>query len=95
MQYPLVNEGLTVSTADGRFAQNLRIVAFDIATGKATGQYAYQLESLIAINSRLPVGQTFANNNSQGRNIGVSSITPINNNDFSVTQTGTGQQLDV
>jgi hypothetical protein len=86
MQDPLVNEGLTGTTADGRFSQNLRIIAFDIATGQATGQYAYQLESLSTINSRLPAGQTFTNNNSQGRNIGVSSITAINNNEFVVLE---------
>jgi hypothetical protein len=86
MQDPLVNEGLTGTTADGRFSQNLRIVAFDIATGQAKGQYAYQLESLSTINSRLPAGQTFTNNNSQGRNIGVSSITAINNNEFVVLE---------
>jgi hypothetical protein len=86
MQDPLVNEGLTGTTADGRFSQNLRIVAFDVATGQATGQYAYQLESLSSINSRLPAGQTFTNNNSQGRNIGVSSITAINNNEFVVLE---------
>lgn len=86
MQDPLVNEGLTGTTADGRFSQNLRIVAFDIATGQATGQYAYQLESLSTINSRLPAGQTFTNGNSQGRNIGVSSITAINNNEFVVLE---------
>jgi hypothetical protein len=86
MQDPLVNEGLTGTTADGRFSQNLRIVAFDIATGQAKGQYAYQLESLSTINSRLPTGQTFTNNNSQGRNIGVSSITAINNNEFVVLE---------
>jgi hypothetical protein len=86
MQDPLVNEGLTGTTADGRFSQNLRIVTFNVATGQATGQYAYQTEALSSINSRLPAGQTFTNGNSQGRNIGVSSITAISNTEFVVLE---------
>lgn len=69
LQDPLVNEG---AQNDGRRSRNVRIVAFDTATGTSTGQFIYQLEDAAALNSVTP-GNTF-NPTSQGRNIGVSAI---------------------
>jgi hypothetical protein len=80
LQDPLVNEG----SPDGRRSNNLRIVEFDTNTGESTAQYIYQLESLIDINARVP-GNTFGPN-SQGRNIGISAITALNNNEFLVLE---------
>lgn len=79
LQDPLQNEG----TPDGRRSPNVRIVEFDTATGKSTAQYAYQLESLADINAR--VSNDFGAN-SQGRNIGASSITALGNNRFLVIE---------
>jgi hypothetical protein len=70
LQDPLQQEG----SLDGRRGQNVRIVKFDVATGKSTGQYIYQLESRADINARL--NDDFGAN-AQGRNIGVSSITAL------------------
>jgi hypothetical protein len=81
LQDPLVNEG---SSNDGRNSRNDRIVVFDTASGQPIAQYIYQLESLADINLRVP-GNTF-NTTSQGRNIGVSSIIPINDLEFLVLE---------
>ena len=70
LQDPLVNEG---ASNDGRRSRNVRIVTFDVATGQATGQFIYQLESIASINAGLPSGSTFSATN-QGRSIGVSAI---------------------
>ncbi|AFY40702.1 esterase-like activity of phytase family protein [Nostoc sp. PCC 7107] len=80
LQDPLVNEG----SPDGRRGSNLRIVEFDTNTGNSTAQYLYQLESLADINARVP-DNTFGAN-SQGRNIGISSITALNNNEFLILE---------
>jgi hypothetical protein len=79
LQDPLQNEG----TPNGRSSQNLRIVEFDTATGRSTGQYAYQLESVADINTRVATdfGAT-----AQGRNIGASSITALGNNRFLIIE---------
>jgi hypothetical protein len=82
MQDPLVNEG----NPDGRRGRFLRIVEFDVATGKSTGQYAYQLESLADINGRIPGTADDFGPNSQGRNIGVSSITALADGSFLVIE---------
>ena len=82
MQDPLVNEG----SPDGRRGRYLRIVEFDVASGQSTGQYAYELESLADINARIPgTGRDFGAN-SQGRNIGVSSITALADGSFLVIE---------
>jgi len=81
LQDPLVNEG----SPDGRRSQNLRIVEFDTATGQSVAQYIYQLESLSDINARVP-SQPFTDPNSQGRNIGISAITAINDHEFLVLE---------
>lgn len=80
LQDPLVNEG----SPDGRRSPNLRLVEFDTATGESVAQYIYQLESLADINTRVP-GDTFGSN-SQGRNIGISAITALNDNEFLVLE---------
>ncbi|MFM9977753.1 MAG: esterase-like activity of phytase family protein [Sphingomonadaceae bacterium] len=81
MQDPLVNEG---SQNDGRRSRNLRIVEFDVASGTATKQFAYVLESLADINARVP-NNTFGAT-AQGRNIGVSSITALADGSFLVIE---------
>jgi hypothetical protein len=87
MQDPLLNDA--TGTANGRSSVNLRIVAFDVASGKATGQFVYQLESLTVpggINSRIPgTADDFAANQ-QGRSIGASSITWIGGTKFLVIE---------
>lgn len=85
LQDPLVNEGANPSNgaADGRFSRNVRIVAFDVATGQSTGQFIYQLESLADLNGR--TSQPFGPN-AQGRNIGVSAIQALGNNRFMVLE---------
>ncbi|KAB7644826.1 esterase-like activity of phytase family protein [Polymorphobacter fuscus] len=84
MQDPLLDDA--TAAGEGRRSRNLRIVAFDVATGKATAQYAYQLETLAAINDRIPgTGDDFGAN-SQGRNIGASSITWIGGTKFLVIE---------
>ncbi|MBD2538207.1 esterase-like activity of phytase family protein [Coleofasciculus sp. FACHB-SPT36] len=82
LQDPLVTEG----SPDGRRSQNLRIVEFDTATGDSVAQYIYQLESLAAINDRIPGTDDDFGQNSQGRNIGISAITALNNNEFLVLE---------
>ena len=81
MQDPLVDEG---RGGQGRRSRNLRIVAFDVATGTAKAQFAYQLESIDTINVRTP-GQVFEENQ-QGRSIGVSSITALPDGSFLVIE---------
>ena len=81
MQDPLVDEG---RGGQGRRSRNLRIVAFDVATGTAKAQFAYQLESIDTINLRTP-GQVFEENQ-QGRSIGVSSITALPDGSFLVIE---------
>lgn len=81
LQDPLVNEG---SNSDGRRSRNLRFVEFDTTTGTSVAQYIYQLESWADINARVP-SNTFGAT-SQGRNIGISAITALNNNEFLVLE---------
>lgn len=90
MQDPLVNEG-TDGDADlldgeGRRSRNLRIVKFDVATGNAEAQYIYQLESGLDINARIPGTTNDFAATAQGRNIGVSSILALNNDEFLVIE---------
>ncbi|MGH2413160.1 MAG: esterase-like activity of phytase family protein, partial [Microcystaceae cyanobacterium] len=80
LQDPLVNEG----SPDGRYSRNLRIVEFDTATGNSTAQYIYQLEDLASINARVPNNQF--NTNQQGRSIGISAITALNDHEFLVIE---------
>lgn len=80
LQDPLVNEG----APDGRRSGNVRIVAYDVATGESTGQFIYQLESLASLNERVP-GEEFGAN-AQGRNIGLSGIIALDNGKFLVLE---------
>jgi hypothetical protein len=82
LQDPLVNEG----TPDGRRSRNVRIVAYDVATGESTGQFLYQLDSLADINSRIPGTADDFGANSQGRNIGLSGILALDNGKFLVLE---------
>jgi hypothetical protein len=83
LQDPLVNEG---ANNDGRRSRNLRIVEYDTATGQSTAQYIYQLEALADINARIPgTADDFAAT-AQGRNIGISAITALNDREFLVLE---------
>ncbi len=86
LQDPLVNEGQNPGNGnnDGRYSRNLRIVEFDTATGNSTAQYIYQLEDLASINARVPNNQF--NANQQGRSLGISAITAINDHEFLVIE---------
>lgn len=82
LQDPLVQEGST----DGRFSRNVRIVEYDVASGTPGRQFIYQLEALSDINDRIPgTAQDFAAS-SQGRNIGLSGIVAVNENEFLVLE---------
>jgi hypothetical protein len=83
LQDPLVNEG---SSNDGRRSNNLRIVRYDVATGKSDAQYIYPLETLADINARIPGTADDFSATSQGRNIGVSAIVAINDQEFLVLE---------
>jgi hypothetical protein len=86
LQDPLVNEGANGANNDGRLSRNIRIVKFDVATGNSTEQYIYQLESLADINARIPGTTNDFGNTAQGRNIGVSSITALNDKEFLIIE---------
>ncbi len=83
LQDPLVNEG---DSNDGRRSRNVRLVEFDVASGTATKQYIYQLEAVADINARLPSGAATFNATSQGRNIGLSGVYAIGNDEFLVLE---------
>lgn len=87
LQAPLVNEGVDNNGKnDGRYSRNLRLVEFDIATGESTAQYIYQLESLTDINDRIPGTDDDFGKSAQGRNIGISAITALNDQEFLVLE---------
>jgi hypothetical protein len=83
LQDPLVNEG---ASNDGRRSQNLRLVEFDTKTGESTAQYVYQLESLADINNRIPGTTDDFTATQQGRSIGISAITALNDKEFLVLE---------
>lgn len=83
LQDPLVNEG---SSNDGRRSRNLRLVEFNTATGLSTAQYIYQVEDIIDINARIPGTANDFSATNQGRSIGISSITALNDNEFIVIE---------
>lgn len=80
LQDPLVNEG----SPDGRRSRNVRLVEFDTATGQSSAQYIYQLENIADINARVP--ESPFGKNAQGRNIGISAITALNDNQLLVLE---------
>lgn len=79
LQDPLVNEG---DGNDGTTSRNVRITEFNTATGQSTAQYIYQLEDIAEINSRIPGTDDDFEGTNQGRSIGVSSITALNDSEF-------------
>jgi phosphodiesterase/alkaline phosphatase D-like protein len=81
-QDPLQNEG----TPSGRNSRNVRIVRFDMATGESDAQYIYPLESLAEINDRIPGTKDDFGSTSQGRNIGVSALTAIDDRQLLVIE---------
>ena len=81
-QDPLQNEG----APNGRSSRNVRIVRFDVATGQSDAQYLYQLESLADINDRIPGTKDDFGSTSQGRNIGISSLTALNDRELLVIE---------
>lgn len=90
LQDPLVNEGsdgdADLLDGEGRRSRNLRVVEYDIATGASARQFAYQLESLASINARIPGTANDFAATAQGRSIGLSSITAINDHQFLVIE---------
>ena len=86
IQDPLVNEGTDNGTVDGRRSRNLRIVEFDVASGNSTAQYIYRLEDRADINDRIPGTANDFSGSAQGRNIGVSSITALEDGSFVVIE---------
>ncbi len=81
LQDPLLQEGQNTNNntvnAEGRFSRNVRIVAYDIASGKQSAQYIYQLEPVADINGRIAGTKDDFDANQQGRSIGVSGIQAV------------------
>lgn len=83
MQDPLVDEG---SGNDGRRSNNLRVVEFDVASGRVSAQYVYPLESIATLNAIDPsTGDDFSATN-QGRSIGLSAIHALSDTEFLVLE---------
>jgi hypothetical protein len=82
LQDPLVNEG----NPDGRRSPNLRLVEFNTTTAQSVAQYIYTLESVEKINKRIPGTENNFGSNAQGRNIGISAITALNDHEFLVLE---------
>ncbi|MBG1265597.1 esterase-like activity of phytase family protein [Nostoc sp. WHI] len=85
LQDPLQEEGSGGSNP-GRSSPNVRIIRYDVANGSSDAQYIYQLEALSDINARIPETANDFSATSQGRNIGLSSLVAINNNEFLVIE---------
>jgi hypothetical protein len=91
LQDPLVNEP---TPNNGRNGRNLRIVVFDNDPDSPTylssiAQYAYQLELQAEVAARinaLKPGNATDTDPRQGRNIGLSAITAINDHEFLVLE---------
>lgn len=84
LQDPLINEGPTAG--EGRRSRNVRIVEYDVETGLSTRQFVYQLETLAAINARIPGTANDFAATAQGRNIGCSGILALNDEEFLVIE---------
>jgi len=90
LQDPLTNEPPTNNGRDGR---NLRIIVFDNdrqspTYGTSIAQYAYQLELQADVAARIVSagGVATPTDPRQGRNIGLSAITAINDHEFLVLE---------
>ncbi len=86
LQDPLVNEGTSGSSNDGRYSRNLRMVRFDVATGVSDAQYIYVLDDILSINNSLPAGSSPFGSSNQGRSIGISSLTALSATEFLVIE---------
>lgn len=83
MQDPLVDEG---SSNDGRRSRNLRVVEFDVASGRVSAQYVYPLESVATLNAIDPSTSDDFSATNQGRSIGLSAIHALSDTDFLVLE---------
>jgi hypothetical protein len=90
MQDPLVDDG---GSNNGRNGRNVRIVGFDndpasANYGKSFAQYVYQLELQTEVAQRITADGGFATatNPRQGRNIGLSAIVALNDQEFLVIE---------
>jgi hypothetical protein len=83
MQDPLVNEG---ANNDGRRSRWVRVVEFDIASGRSTAQYAYPLETIASLNAIDPDTADDFSATQQGRSIGLSAIQALSDHEFLVLE---------
>lgn len=93
LQSPLQQEG---ASNQGRRSRNVRLVAYDVATGASKAQYIYQVESITDINALIPddcpVPPFTAANcadfaaTQQGRNIAPSALVALNEHEFLVLE---------
>ncbi|MGQ9870072.1 esterase-like activity of phytase family protein [Leptodesmis sp.] len=82
LQDPLTEEG----SPNGRSSRNIRLVVFDTKTGDSIAQYIYPLESITDINDRIPGTSNDFTSTRQGRNIGISAITALNDTELLVLE---------
>lgn len=80
VQDPLVQDGVPT----GWHSRTLRIVEYDVASGRAGRQWAYQLDTLGELNA-LGAGPAFSGTD-QGRRIGVNAIVALNDTEFLVLE---------
>lgn len=83
MQDPLVNEG---SGNEGRRSGNVRLVEFDVATGRATRQFVYPLEPIARLNAINPSTADDFSATQQGRSIGLSAIVALSDSEYLVLE---------
>ena len=83
MQDPLVQEG---ANNDGRRSRNVRIVEFDLRSGRSNAQYVYQLEPIATLNALDPSSDDDFSATHQGRSIGLSAIHALSDRDFLVLE---------
>ncbi len=85
LQDPLVDEGRGPDgAANGVYGRNTRIVQFDVATGKQTAQFVYQLDAVADINAGMT--KNLFDTDKQGRSIGVSSLQAVGGNKLLVLE---------
>lgn len=83
MQDPLTQEG---SNNDGRRSRNVRIVEFDLRSGRSRAQYVYRLEPIADLNAIDPSAADDFSATNQGRSIGLSAIHALSDNEFLVLE---------
>jgi hypothetical protein len=84
LQDPLQEEGAETPNP-GRRSRNVRIVEYNVLTGKSARQFVYQLDTIAEINARNPAEAPFGAT-AQGRNIGASSIYGLSSTEFLVLE---------